>query len=428
MSKKCLILNNKGQSLVEILIALGIGVLMIGAIATILTANLKSSLTVKTTQTVAAFSQELLDAVKSIAGADWHNIYNLPHGSGNQYYVVNMATSSIFVGGQESIFTNDVNSGLVGYWKFDEATGTIAYDSSGNGDGGTLTNNPTRLLLNGCKAGSCMSFNGTSYVDIKEIGQTLSVTNMLTFAVWIYPTSNTVYQPILGKVPSGYNAGYEFANSSGALRTTLRTSGGNCDYTTGSLLLNQWQYVVSTYDGNVVKHYINGSLVGTSSVCTFGAAITTSDLYIAGRAADGSRFFGNIDDARIYNRALSASEVQALYNNSVFTRYFYVENVNRDSCGIGNITSNATTSCTFGSSGVADDPSTQKITDVINNTNGNVLLTEFEYLTRSRNYSFNQNNWSGGAGQNGTVLQPNTLFSSSTNVNYASGTIQLILP
>ena len=415
-----------GQSLVEILIALGIGVLLIGAIATILTANLKSSLTIKTTQAVASFSQELLDSVKSWASADWHNISGLAHGSGNPYYLVSASvTSSIAIAGQESIFVNDINSGLVGYWKLDEATGTVAYDSSGNYKTGNFSGSPTKIFSPNCKAGNCLSFNGTTdYISVPIL---VSGTDG-TISFWV---KNAAYR----------TGGYLF-RSDANIRTYFDITASNqVTFYKGdpavvvgqatTIIPGNWNMLTLDWrnDSGIEKAsaYINGVPIATDVVFT--NTTQGSYLTIAAFTTGGTQNAAGIfDDIRIYNRALSASEVQALYNNFVYSRYFYVDNVNRDSCGIGSISSSATTSCTFGGAGISDDPSTQKVTSVIKDSNNNTLLTEHEYLTRSRNYSFNQSNWSGGSGQNGIILQPNSLFSSSTNINYASGTLQVILP
>lgn len=110
-----------------------------------------------------------------------------------------------------------------------------------------------------------------------------------------------------------------------------------------------------------------------------------------------------------------------------FTRYFYIENVNRDLCGASDIAANATTSCASGpgSSGVAEDPSTQKITSIVSWTAGGSAsgqINKVQYLTRSQNKVFVQSDWSAGPGQEGPITSENNKFASSTNVNYSSST------
>jgi hypothetical protein len=77
------------------------------------------------------------------------------------------------------------------------------------------------------------------------------------------------------------------------------------------LVTNNWYYVAGTYDGAYARLYINGNFnnqaAGTGS-------ISTSALPLTIGGGSGINFNGLLDDVRIYNRALSAAEIQALYN------------------------------------------------------------------------------------------------------------------
>ena len=106
-----------------------------------------------------------------------------------------------------------------------------------------------------------------------------------------------------------------------------------------------------------------------------------------------------------------------------FTRYFSIENTSRNLCGASDITTNATSSCASGpgSSGVADDPSTQKITTTITWPE-NRSISKSQYLTRSRNKVFVQTDWSAGPGQEGPITLENNQFATSSNINYSTTT------
>lgn len=115
-----------------------------------------------------------------------------------------------------------------------------------------------------------------------------------------------------------------------------------------------------------------------------------------------------------------------------YTRYFYVENANRTLCGAGAITESATTTCAqVGATGVAADPSTQRITVVATwpGTTSGVRL--IEYVSRARNTVTQQTDWSGGGGQesfpSGGV---NNQFASSTGIDFSGtpGAIKAVLP
>ncbi|MDO8429063.1 MAG: DUF2341 domain-containing protein [Candidatus Daviesbacteria bacterium] len=216
---------------------------------------------------------------------------------------------------QEYCIPGDTTSCVapVARWDFEEGTGTSAYDESGNGFIGTLTNSPT---WKSGKIGKAINFaGGTDIVSITDTtGSVIDLTTAQTFAAWIYPTSTAAYDPIFGKVPVGTASGYEFANSSGTLRTFLRAAAGNCDYSAGTLTANTWQYVVSTYDGTNVRHYINGVLSGTSGSCPNGSDVNDTALYIGGRVSDSSTFAGKIDNPKIFNYARTAAQVAWDYN------------------------------------------------------------------------------------------------------------------
>ncbi len=78
---------------------------------------------------------------------------------------------------------------------------------------------------------------------------------------------------------------------------------------TAALPLNAWTHLATTYDGAVVRLYVNGVLAGSTSV-TGAMAASTGVLRIGGNSVWGEWFAGLIDEVRVYNRALSAGEVQ----------------------------------------------------------------------------------------------------------------------
>lgn len=116
-----------------------------------------------------------------------------------------------------------------------------------------------------------------------------------------------------------------------------------------------------------------------------------------------------------------------------FTRYFSIENTNRDSCGVGDITSDATSSCASGpgTTGVADDPSTQKITVIVSWSGGGSApssINRIQYLARTlNNNSFIQTDWSGGPSQEGPITLENYKFTTSTDIDYATSTGSIVI-
>jgi glucose/arabinose dehydrogenase/fibronectin type 3 domain-containing protein len=204
-------------------------------------------------------------------------------------------------------------SGLVAAYNFDAGSGTSVVDASGNGNTGTITG---ATWVAG-KYGGGLQFDGVSnIVQVPSSTSLNSVTSTMTLAAWIKPTaSQTGWRTIMQKQADAFylNA----SNSNGPLFPSGGgTIGGWSQFvsgTTGSPV-NGWTHVALTYDGSMLRLYVNGTQVATA---TAGGAIqtTTSPLWIGGNQPYGEFFTGVIDEARVYNRALSATEIQTVMNN-----------------------------------------------------------------------------------------------------------------
>ncbi len=394
-----------GQLLIELLIALFVGGMFILGATLGVTSILRYSFETRGNQAASGYANDLMNQTQLLVNSNWHGLYDLSKGSTYHYFLNQRGASVVVIPGTEGVLYNDVISGLVGQWKLDEDTGSTFYDTSGKGNDAIMATALTRLSATNCIARNCATFSGASnnYANVTSTAA-LDLTKALTFSAWVYPTANASYNPIAGKVPAGFGAGYEFANSSGVPRTTLRTGLGNCDYSGGTFTLNTWQFMVSTYDGTYIRHYLNGALVGTSPSCTVGAATTTANLYLGGRVADGTRFTGNMDEVRLYNRVLTADEIKSLYESPIYNRYFFVENTSRDS------------NLNITSSGGTNDPSTQKVTVGVT-WEGTRQLQLYHYFMRDSVFVLHNNNWSGGAGNIGTTTDATSTFASASNIS-----------
>jgi hypothetical protein len=208
----------------------------------------------------------------------------------------------------------DPHPGLVGWWRFDEGTGNIAKDSSEYGNDGTVYG---ATWVDG-KYGKALSFDGTSnYVSVLH-NSVFSAPANLTVEGWFKP--NTVaasYQQIVGK-QTGYNE-YRLILYGNTIRGQIYDS--SHEYTVNSAnggvyaQAGVWHHVVMTYDGANLRLYVNGILVDTLPlVITINP--NTSPLYIGINQATYYPFNGVIDEVHVYNRALSATEIQADFQKS----------------------------------------------------------------------------------------------------------------
>jgi hypothetical protein len=216
------------------------------------------------------------------------------------------------------------DTSLKGYWSFNgpDISGTTAYDRSGAGNNGTLTSSPTAAIG---KAGQALSFNGTtSFVDLgAPTALDLSGVNKFTLSAWVYPTATPNGAGVITEMYTStvqYTIG--FSNNvtpTGNSYPTVGFYNGAWRAITESraIDLNQWSLITGTWDGTTMNLYRNGALVATG---TPGGPMPSADFLkvVIGKRHDTAgttNFFpGRIDEARIYNRALTATEVLALYN------------------------------------------------------------------------------------------------------------------
>jgi len=203
--------------------------------------------------------------------------------------------------------------GPVAYWKFDEGNGTIAYDSSGNGNNGTIygANWTTGIT------GSALDFDGIDdYIEILD-SASLNITEEITLCTWVKLDSIAVDPPVIIEK-------WEFANSE-VYKLGIGDSGNDFELRInhnplvgGNVSVEIWNFVVGTYDGSNLKLYQNGELVGQSQ---FNETIYTStnNVFI-GADRDISEFNqhldGIIDEICVYNRAITEIEIKELYQKN----------------------------------------------------------------------------------------------------------------
>ena len=214
--------------------------------------------------------------------------------------------NSGYTAGPLSYSPNGLVRDLIGWWKFDEASGNIAYDSSGYNHHGNLFGGP--VYVPG-KINSALSFDGTDdYVQLPNLGSFSS----FTIEGWLKATGDS----LIGSI--GYNT---FIDGPGYRRLLYSTGGkmlaqmgaGN-HWSTNIVPRGQWNHIVYVYNSqtNIAKWYINGNpdseFLGAIS---FGQPIKIGASY----NLTGYMFNGLIDEVRIYNRALSAEEVLALFQD-----------------------------------------------------------------------------------------------------------------
>jgi uncharacterized protein (TIGR03437 family) len=211
--------------------------------------------------------------------------------------------------------TAQVTTGLVAAYAFNEASGTTVTDASGNGNTGTLKN---VSWTTAGKFGTGLSFNGSgSWVTVND-SASLDLTTGMTVEAWVNPTTlNGSWRTVVIKEQTGALTYALYANTD-----TSRPSGHvyiTSEFDTrGTAVVatNAWTHLATTYDGATLRMYVNGVLASSKAV-TGAIKASTGVLRIGGNGIWGEYFAGIIDEVRIYNRALAASEVVSDMNTAV---------------------------------------------------------------------------------------------------------------
>ena len=207
--------------------------------------------------------------------------------------------------------TSTGSNGLVAAYNFEEGYGATMVDASGKGNHGT-TRGTIRVAKG--KFGQAASFDGIDdWITVND-SNTLDLTTGMTLEAWVYPTAamtGTGWQTVVNKEqPSGFGAAYYLAANSDLNQpeAAVYTTDWRKLYGGPAVSANQWTHLAATYDGSTLKLYVNGAQV-SSQPQTGGIDVTNGVLRIGGSATWGEFFKGYIDEVRIYNRALSASEL-----------------------------------------------------------------------------------------------------------------------
>ncbi len=293
------------------------------AAPTALTALPASAIQINLTWTDNSTNELGFEIWRSTDGTTYTNINTSPAGStsysdaslavNTTYYykvrAINTAGNSAYtnVAGATTL-NNQANAGLVARWNLDDGSGTVAADSIG-GDNGVVSGETTWV---GGVIGGALNFHGggmaTARVSIPdEAAIDFTASQSFTVTTWVNP-ANTAgkYSEVISK-SWGTSPGYEIGidpNSNWIFR-------GPTSDVTGTPVTTGWHHIAAVQNAAAGTRtlYVDGIATATGVAQ---AANGTGELVFAEADSVNERFSGIIDDVRIYNRALSAPEVQTL--------------------------------------------------------------------------------------------------------------------
>ena len=212
--------------------------------------------------------------------------------------------------------SNIAPTGLVAAYAFNEGTGTTTADATGTGHTGTIAG---AAWSTAGRNGNALSFDGVNdWVSVADAND-LDLTTGMTIEAWVRPTALSGWNTVVLKEATANMLAYGlYANDSSpwpAVTVRIGTAEPSVPGT-APVALNTWTHLAATYDGATLRLFVNGVQVG-SRAHTGNITASTRVLGIGGNSVWGEYFNGLIDDVRIYNRALSAAEIQSDMNAGV---------------------------------------------------------------------------------------------------------------
>lgn len=214
------------------------------------------------------------------------------------------------------------DASLVSYWKFDETTGLTVVDSSKSGNHGTLINGARRYT--GVQQGNKLQLDGRDdYVRVPDSDSLDFGTGDFTITAWVWldKADSMRGQPIVIKQDSE-RVGYSlFIDENG--RPALQGRAKNAirryaEVAETSLISRKWHFVAGVGDRtNGYRLYVDGVRKNTTRINSFsnqvGSISNSADVTIGGNLNTGNYTRGMIDNVRIYRKALTDSEILAIY-------------------------------------------------------------------------------------------------------------------
>jgi hypothetical protein len=225
-----------------------------------------------------------------------------------------------FIAQAQTIPSYVPTNGLVGWWPFNGN----ANDESGNGNNG-IVNGATLTTDRNGNVGKAYSFDGVSeFIEVPS-SSSISVSTSYSISTWLLADVWSFQSPldehsIISKIDNGnWYGGYEILSGGNGYIMHTGNIGSNFSVGASGYSVTTWHHVIVTFNGSMVKSYINGQLVDSALRA---GAIQTSNIPLRFARRGGAGYFNNyfdgkIDDIAIYNRALTQQEITALYQAQV---------------------------------------------------------------------------------------------------------------
>ncbi len=197
---------------------------------------------------------------------------------------------------------------LMGYWKFNEGSGNVAQDGSGNRNDGAVLG---ATWVEEGKFDSALSFDSGDSVEIPH-SESLSFTEEITVMAWCNSTGISSNPTVVGKGSGDPTVQFELSLQSSGIFWQFKYDDGTWVECVLSpvLSMGEWHHIAGTFDGETFRVYLDGELGAELQSPQEGLPGNDLPVVIGKRIdPDGRLFEGMIDEVAIYNRALSGDEI-----------------------------------------------------------------------------------------------------------------------
>lgn len=224
---------------------------------------------------------------------------------------------------------NSLAQNIVGEWNLDEGAGSSVYDSSGNGNTGTITGATWETNRANCVLGKCVSFSGSNqYIEKISPSDLPSGQSARTISVWVYPNNvNPGGALVALNNSAGSSQSFIIETAYVSSNTYLFTDGINVNNNitiSGTEIAQtaKWNHIVFVFDGSTGwKYYLNGENKKSGSFSTTINTVVTS--FGIGRRGDGAStghyWPGKIDEVVVFDGATT----------SIFIKNYYISSLNK---------------------------------------------------------------------------------------------------
>ncbi len=211
-----------------------------------------------------------------------------------------------------------LGANAVGIWDFNDGSGVIAKDTSGQGNNGTLTNMPADAWKTDTPSGNGFSLGFDGVDDYVIVNDNDSLDNeYFTITAWVKWNNLINWRRVTEKRSANSKAQYVISVENNQLWSFVHDGVHDIDFDTTqnrpNLTTNRWYHVAITWNGTYLIAYLDGVLYNSAMSTSVSGIVNNDPLRIGTLTAQTFFFNGSIDDIRIYSEAISSAQVEKIY-------------------------------------------------------------------------------------------------------------------